>query len=70
LTHKVDLAIVGAGFGGSLMAMVAHKLGLSVVLLEQGLASSHGDWRIHYAAEQSFAGEIQHERMICPGWRR
>jgi len=36
LTHKVDLAIVGAGFGGSLMAMVAHKLGLSVVLLEQG----------------------------------
>ena len=31
-----DLAIVGAGFGGSLMAMVAHRLGLSVVLLEQG----------------------------------
>jgi FADH2 O2-dependent halogenase len=36
LTRKVDLAIVGAGFGGSLMAMVAHQLGLSVVLLEQG----------------------------------
>jgi FADH2 O2-dependent halogenase len=33
---KCDLAIVGAGFGGSLMAMVAHRLGLSVVLLEQG----------------------------------
>jgi tetracycline 7-halogenase / FADH2 O2-dependent halogenase len=31
-----DLAIVGSGFGGSLMAMVAHRLGLSVVLLEQG----------------------------------
>ncbi len=31
-----DLAIVGAGFGGSLMAMVAHRLGLSVILLEQG----------------------------------
>jgi tetracycline 7-halogenase / FADH2 O2-dependent halogenase len=31
-----DLAIVGAGFGGSLMAMVTHRLGLSVVLLEQG----------------------------------
>jgi FADH2 O2-dependent halogenase len=30
------VAIVGAGFGGSLMAMVAHRLGLSVVLLEQG----------------------------------
>ena len=33
---QVDLVIVGAGFGGSLMAMVAHQLGLSVVLLEQG----------------------------------
>ncbi len=32
----VDLVIVGAGFGGSLMAMVAHQLGLSIVLLEQG----------------------------------
>jgi tetracycline 7-halogenase / FADH2 O2-dependent halogenase len=31
-----DVAIVGAGFGGSLMAMIAHQLGLSVVLLEQG----------------------------------
>jgi FADH2 O2-dependent halogenase len=36
LNRKVDLAIVGAGFGGSLMAMIAHQLGLSVVLLEQG----------------------------------
>jgi FADH2 O2-dependent halogenase len=33
---QVDLVIVGAGFGGSLMAMIAHQLGLSVVLLEQG----------------------------------
>ncbi len=32
----VDLVIAGAGFGGSLMAMIAHQLGLSVVLLEQG----------------------------------
>ena len=31
-----DLAIVGAGYSGSLMAMVAHRLGLSVLLLEQG----------------------------------
>jgi FADH2 O2-dependent halogenase len=36
LKREVDLAIVGAGFGGSLMAMIAHRLGLSVVLLEQG----------------------------------
>ncbi len=36
LKREFDLAIVGAGFGGSLMAMIAHQLGLSVVLLEQG----------------------------------
>jgi tetracycline 7-halogenase / FADH2 O2-dependent halogenase len=33
---QVDLVIVGAGFGGSLMAMIARRIGLSVVLLEQG----------------------------------
>ena len=31
-----DLAIVGSGFGGSLLAMVARRLGLSVLLLEKG----------------------------------
>jgi tetracycline 7-halogenase / FADH2 O2-dependent halogenase len=36
LKREFDLAIVGAGFGGSLMAMIAHQLGLSVILLEQG----------------------------------
>ena len=36
MTRDVDLVIVGAGFGGSLMAMVAHQLGLSVILLEEG----------------------------------
>jgi FADH2 O2-dependent halogenase len=34
---QVDLVIVGSGFGGSVMAMVARRLGLSVVLLEQGM---------------------------------
>jgi tetracycline 7-halogenase / FADH2 O2-dependent halogenase len=33
---QVDLVIVGSGFGGSVTAMVARRLGLSVVLLEQG----------------------------------
>jgi tetracycline 7-halogenase / FADH2 O2-dependent halogenase len=33
---QVDLVVVGAGFGGSLMAMIGRRLGLSVVLLEQG----------------------------------
>src|SRR5438874_1811401 len=31
-----DLAIAGSGFGGSLLAMVARRLGLSVLLLERG----------------------------------
>jgi tetracycline 7-halogenase / FADH2 O2-dependent halogenase len=33
---RVDLVVAGAGFGGSLMAMIARRIGLSVVLLEQG----------------------------------
>jgi FADH2 O2-dependent halogenase len=31
-----DLAIVGSGFGGSLLAMIARQLGFRVVLLEKG----------------------------------
>lgn len=31
-----DLAIVGSGFGGSLLAMIAARLGLRVLLLERG----------------------------------
>ncbi|MHB8519367.1 MAG: NAD(P)/FAD-dependent oxidoreductase [Limisphaerales bacterium] len=31
-----DIAVVGSGFGGSLMAMIARRLGRSVVLLERG----------------------------------
>ncbi len=34
--HDCDLAIVGSGFGGALLAMVARRLGLRVVLLERG----------------------------------
>jgi FADH2 O2-dependent halogenase len=36
LSDRFDLAIVGAGFSGSLLAAVARRLGLSVVLLERG----------------------------------
>jgi len=32
----VDLAIVGSGFGGSILAMIARRLGLRVTLLERG----------------------------------
>src|SRR5437867_11032621 len=31
-----DIAVVGSGFGGSLMAMIAKRMGRSVVLLERG----------------------------------
>src|ERR1051326_7810365 len=33
---EYDIVILGAGFGGSLLSMVAHRLGLSVLLLEKG----------------------------------
>ncbi len=31
-----DLAVVGSAFGGSLLAMIARRLGLRVVLIERG----------------------------------
>src|ERR1043166_4908063 len=31
-----DIAIIGSGFAGSLMAMIAQRIGFSVVLLERG----------------------------------
>ena len=34
--NDIDLVIVGSGFGGSLMAMIASRLGLRVTLLERG----------------------------------
>ncbi len=36
LPHAYDIAIVGSGYAGSLMAMIARRLGLSVLLLERG----------------------------------
>jgi len=35
LDSSFDIAIVGSGFAGSLLAMIAHRLGRSVVLLEK-----------------------------------
>lgn len=31
-----QIAVVGSGFAGSLTAMIAHRLGLSTVLIERG----------------------------------
>jgi FADH2 O2-dependent halogenase len=31
-----DLAVLGSGFGGTLLALIAHRLGLAVALLERG----------------------------------
>jgi tetracycline 7-halogenase / FADH2 O2-dependent halogenase len=36
VTSDFDLAIVGSGFGGSLMAMIGQRLGYRTVLLERG----------------------------------
>src|SRR5580765_1391268 len=36
VTERFDLAIVGSGFGGSLLAAIARRIGLTVVLLEKG----------------------------------
>jgi FADH2 O2-dependent halogenase len=35
LNDTYDIAVVGSGFGGSLLAMIAHRLGRSVILLEK-----------------------------------
>jgi FADH2 O2-dependent halogenase len=35
LNETYDIAVVGSGFGGSLLAMIAHRLGRSVMLLEK-----------------------------------
>ena len=36
MNETYDLAIVGSGFAGSLMAMIARRIGLSVVMVERG----------------------------------
>lgn len=36
VVHDVDIAVVGSGFSGSLVAMIARRLGRSVVLIERG----------------------------------
>src|SRR5947209_878259 len=36
MRDSYDLAVIGSGFGGSLLAMVARRLRLSVALLERG----------------------------------
>lgn len=37
MTMRYDIAVVGSGFAGSLLAMIAHRLGRSVVLIEKGM---------------------------------
>jgi FADH2 O2-dependent halogenase len=36
VTRDTDLAIVGSGFGGSILAMIARRLGYRVALIERG----------------------------------
>ncbi len=34
--NDFDLLVIGSGFGGSLTALIARRLGLSVLLIEKG----------------------------------
>jgi len=36
LKRQYDIAVIGSGFAGSLMAMIARRLGRSVVLIDKG----------------------------------
>ena len=36
MKRQYDIAVIGSGFSGSLMAMIARRLGFSVVLVEKG----------------------------------
>ena len=36
MKERFDVAVIGSGFAGSLMAMIAQRLGLRVILLERG----------------------------------
>ncbi|MEE2947906.1 MAG: FAD-dependent oxidoreductase [Verrucomicrobiota bacterium] len=36
MEHQADIAVVGGGFGGAIMAMVVRRLGRSVMLIERG----------------------------------
>lgn len=36
MSNRYDIAVIGSGFAGSLIAMIAHRLGLRVVLVERG----------------------------------
>ena len=49
-TQSPDLAIIGSGFGGSLLSMIARRLGYRVTLLERGKHPAFRDWRIGVAA--------------------
>jgi tetracycline 7-halogenase / FADH2 O2-dependent halogenase len=35
IQFDVDLAVIGSGFGGSLMAMIGQRLGLRTVLIDR-----------------------------------
>jgi FADH2 O2-dependent halogenase len=36
MSKRYDIAVIGSGFAGSLLAMIAHRLGHSTVLIEKG----------------------------------
>ena len=56
MTRTADLAIIGSGFGGSLTAMIARRLGLSVLLLERGTHPRFAIGEVLVTAGQPAAG--------------
>lgn len=69
MNDSFDIAVIGSGFGGSLMGMIARRLGRSVVLLERGrhprfsIGESSTPWRICCWKNSRFA-------TICRGCGR
>ena len=77
MKRDFDLAVIGSGFGGSLLTTVARSLGLSVLLVERG---RHPRFAIgestspltNLILEQIEASHYQvfGSRISLPPWRR
>jgi len=74
-----DVAIVGSGFAGSLLAMIARRQGRSVVLLEKGrhprFAMANRPHRYRICCWRIWRGATifpasRRSRNGVPGWQR
>ena len=65
MTARYDIAIVGSGFAGSLLAMIARRLGRSVVLIERGRHPRVRHRRVLDTDHQSSSGRADRLATIC-----